>query len=223
MQKWKLKTLALTFITSALSLNCYAAGPGFYMGVALGPATNNGSPQKAQLFNSPLKTTVNPRSKQFGSRLYVGDQFNNYAAFELGFTFFNSISYSNPGNFNLCSSPKVRVRDIEILAKGILPFYTYFDIFGKAGIAVTYTSVTGSLNPTFNPRKQQFCGKSKYTTKYDPSLAVGVTYNITQGWTTDATYQMLLTGGPPGRMTFYSIGLAYHWTPRYCGQFLCDD
>lgn len=224
MQIRKLKTLALTFIITTFSISSYATGPGFYMGFAFGPATNDGGPTQAQVMNKTKLqvTTINPRSKQFGSRLYMGDQFNDYAAFELGFTFFNAIGYSNPSNLNLCSSPTVRVRDVELLGKGTFPFGPYFDAFAKAGIAVAYTTLSGPLIPTFNPKKHQTCGKAAYSTKYDPVFAFGATYDINQRWVTDITYSVLLTGGKPNRMTFIGIGLAYHFTPVYCGQFLCD-
>ena len=45
----------------ALAAPAYAVAPGLYMGLAAGPATNNGGTQQLQVQGSPTTTPANPR------------------------------------------------------------------------------------------------------------------------------------------------------------------
>lgn len=112
MQKWKLSSLALAASCALFTVDAMAIGPGFYMGLMMGPATNGGSEQRVQI--EPTQTApspqvpgnagnppytpntqlANPSSTQFGSRAYLGYKFNPYAGFELGFSFFSGINYN---------------------------------------------------------------------------------------------------------------------------------
>lgn len=226
MQKRNLKAFALTLLASSISMATYATTAGFYMGIMAGPAQNNAVNVNASVLNSGTTTQVKPRSKQFGTRLFLGYQMNDYSAFDFGFTFFTNISYSQAfPNIPLCSSPSIGVRSVELLGKGILPFY-YFDIFFKAGLAAVYLNESASLNP-FNPvthptqHAANPCGKSKSTINYDPVFALGASYNITPNWVADLTWSTYLVGGKVEKMNWVALGISYHFVDLYCGQFLC--
>ena len=223
-----LKSLALfgLLITS----NAFAVAPGFYMGLMTGPATNSGSEQ--QVLGDPPTfpdgtinlVTATPKSKQWGSRIYMGYQIGYYAGIEAGLTYFSGINYDTK-NLPTCTGPSVRVRDFDIVGKGIIPFSPYFDVYGKAGVAITYVSESGAFNPptTNNPGNGSGCGRSKYTTKYNPTLSVGASMALSQNWVIDASINRVMVGGLPGNVDYFAVGFSYHFVDVYCGQFLCDD
>ena len=195
----------------------FATGSGFFWGLSLGPANNNGSNQQAQLANSNNTTTVSPKAQQFGYRLFLGYMPSQYAGFELGATFFSSIKYVPHQNQTLCGSAEARLRDFELLVKGDYPFHQSFSLSGKAGAAFTYQTEGGALDPSSTGT----CGHSTYLSKAVPAFALGLSYDLTQNWVTELGIHDVEAGGKIGRMTMYAISLSYHFVDRYCGQFLC--
>lgn len=214
----------LAYMTaSSLAVNTYAVAPGLYLGLALGPATNSGGTVQAQVQAPPgipstTTTPASPKSNQFGSRLFLGYQLNNYAAFEGGLNYFTGIKYDTKG-VPTCSSPQARVRSFDATVKGIMPFGSSFDAYGKAGAALIYYTTSGSLNPDFTNE----CGKSTYVTQVRPTVSVGASYAFTQSWVVDASWNRTMVGGVINNVDFFALGLSYHFVNRYCGQFLCDD
>lgn len=243
MVKGIIKRLSLIFISGFVS-SSYAVGPGLYIGLMTGPATNSGATQEVQLENSRILIPATPKSSQWGSRAYVGYQLNPLFAFEGGVTYYSGIRYSMkdfidcPGICTACSGVQTRVRNFDVLGKlnlgtsnlgascGALSFFN-FDIFGKAGVAVVYETTAGALNPDLglpdNPDGSIPCGQSTYRTTVKPTFSLGASWEVTQNWLIDATYTVLMTGGAAGNVTFYSLGFSYHFVDVYCGQFLCDD
>ncbi len=211
--------LGTTIITSLCAMNAYAVGPGMYMGLMFGPATNDGSEQRAQVLNSPTTVLATPKSNQFASRVFAGYQMNKYVAVETGITYIPSVNFTTKNDVPTCGSTSMRVRDVEVLGKGIIPFGNYFDIFGKAGVAYVYQSQGGALNPDLNSD----CGKTKYTSKFAPAISFGASYNLSQSWVADVSVNRIMVGGILKNITTLAIGLSYHIVDRYCGQFLCDD
>jgi opacity protein-like surface antigen len=232
MEKGMVKYFLVSSIASVIAINAHAVGNGFYMGLMMGPATNNGGIVQAQVFNPNLMpgqniplTPASPKSSQFGSSVYMGYQFSTYAAFEGGFTYYSSVHYDTKG-VQTCSGTDARVRDIHLLGKGIFPLGNYFDVFGKAGVAVTYTTTSGSFNPEFGVApdgKLITCGKNTHNNKFSPAYGVGASYNINQSWVTDASWTRTQVGGVLNSVDLYALGISYHFVDRYCGQFLCDD
>lgn len=194
-------------------------GPGFYLGFGVGYATNNGANQQAITLNPPPATTLaTPKGKQFGSRVYIGYKMNQIASIEFGGTFFSTINYDTKG-VQTCTGATDRIRDLELLGKAEVGFYT-LSLFGKLGAAVVYQTPSGAFN---TPLPGATCGQNQYNTKVNPVFAVGASYNLTQRWVVDVTATRLQTGGIASSMNFYSAGLSYHFADVYCGQFLCDD
>lgn len=217
---------------SCTSMPVFAMANGFYMGLMFGPATNNAPSLQAQVPNPPLlpngkinTTIANPRHNQFASSFYLGNQFNTYAGIEGGFTFFSSINYDTR-DVQTYGGTTQRVRDIYLVGKGIFPFSdTGFSIYGKAGVAASYLTMGGALNPTYKPNAQppKLSGSTTYKHKFSPTFAIGASYDINQSWQTELSYNSVQVGDNIGSVSFFALGLSYHFTDKYCGQFLCDD
>lgn len=256
-----MKKLILTSLTTAILIGAawqvHAMAEGFYIGIMLGPATSNGKIINAQVpdgvilnpdgtvcvnsKNSFCVTSVQPRSQQFTTRIYMGNQFNQYAAIEFGLDFFAQVHYNFIG-VQTTTTPSQRVRGIDIVGKGIWPLGA-FSVFVKGGIAATYITTSTELNPAFkvtNPFvPTQFCsqdsnpptdpncavvlGQNGHRNKFSGTAGFGFSYDINQSWQTDLSANALFVGGSIGRVTAYSIGISYHFVNKYCGQFLCDD
>ncbi len=220
----RIKQLLFFITTLGCMVEAHAIGAGMYAGIALGPATNNASPQQAQVSGlattPPTTTLVNPKSQQFGSRIFIGYMPVPFAGFEGGATFFSNIQYEPTRNNKVCGSADARVRDFEILGKGAYNFKGQFSpvsVFGKLGVAFTYQTEGGALNPSTT----QECGKTTYLTKAAPAYSAGFGYDMTQNWQSELGVHVVDTGGKVGRMTMYAFSLSYHFADTYCGQFLC--
>jgi len=213
------KTIIKGFVlmtAATLTANAYAVGPGFYMGAMAGPATNSASTENAAtLSGTPPTTPVNPKSQQFASRIFMGYKVNQYAGFEFGGTFFSTIQFNSKG-IQTCASTDARVRDIEILGKGSYPLPNGFDVFAKGGVAIAYITTSGGLNSGVTE-----CGKTQYQNKFVPTATIGASYDLSQNWVTDLSYNSVMVGGKVGKMTYFALGLSYHFVDVYCGQFLC--
>jgi hypothetical protein len=85
----------------------------------------------------------------------LGYQFNRYVALESGYTRFHDISV--PGG-------KITTQGVDLLAKGILPINSQFNVFAKAGAMDVFTSFPGSVK------------RSRIT----PEFGIGTGYNVTR-------------------------------------------
>jgi len=213
MKRMMKKTLLV--MTSAVAMHAYAVAPGFYMGLMTGPATNTGGTQQVEV-RPGVTTPATPRSNQWGSRVYLGYKVNNYAGIEGGLNYFSKISYDTKG-VATCSGVDARVRDFDVVGKGNLQF-SDFEIFGKAGVAITYLTTSGALNPGSNPNG---CGQTQHTTKFRPTVSVGASYDLSQNWVADVSWNRTMVGSPVNNIDFYALGISYHFVNVYCGQFLC--
>ena len=217
MRRGNLKHLVLTVFMSGFTINAYATGSGLYLGLMGGPATNTGNNQPIQVQNSARTVMGTPKSKQFGSRAFVGYQINQYGAIEAGLWYFTGIKY-NTHNVPTCAGPQLRIRDFDLLGKGMFPFGN-FNVYGKAGAALVYQTKSGSLNPTGNTT----CGKTVYVTKFRPTVSLGASYDLSPNWQVDVSANQIMVGSPANNVITYALGFSYHFVTRYCGQFLCDD
>lgn len=210
-------TRSLALISLSLCyVNAYATAPGFYIGIGLGPATNDGKNTKLYTQPKPPPGTgvpSSPRSKQFASNFFMGYQMNRFAAFEGGVTFFNNVNFE-PKSGASEPTATARVRTLNLLLKGILPFGTIFDVYAKGGVAITYLTTSGALN---------WNGKSTRNLMYRPQISFGASYSINQSWVADISLTRIMVGSVVNNMTYAAISLSYHFVDRYCGQFLCDD
>ena len=216
---------------------------GFYRGLRRGPATNAGGEKPVQVYPLPTSTSpiantgvANPKSSQFGSRLFLGYKFNPYAGFEGGFTYFSGIDYAlKDPSLTSAGGTTARVRLIDFMGKLDYSYNNTLGFYGKAGVAATYTTTPGGLNVTnyrsvpaptkADPSAVKIftSGSNTYTVKLSPTFALGISYDIDPSWQMDVSANRVLVGGPIGSMTMYALGLSYHFVDRYCGQFLCAE
>ncbi len=197
--------------------NAYATLPGFYMGLMLGPSKNNSSNAQVQALTTPPSTVeAKPATQQFGSRIYMGYKASQNFGAELGLAYFSGIKYDT-GDANTCSTPNIRVRDFDFLGVASYPITRSFDVYGKAGAAMTYMTTSGCFNVDLG----QECGKSTYTTQVKPAFSAGVSYDMSQNWVVDASWNRVMVPSPVNSMDMYALGISYHFVDMYCGQFLC--
>lgn len=232
MRKGIIKIVIASMMTTGLVSHASAMGNGFYLGLMAGPANNGSGELEAQAQSLPGKDctveycpiTVSPNLQQFGTRIFLGNQINKYAAFEGSFDFFSTVRYDSHGVATLGEASQ-RVRSVDVLVKGILPLQ-YFSVFGKVGAAMTYLTTGGSINPETTKNElgnDVITTSNTYKNKFSMVYALGASYDINQNWLIEFDYQTIAVGGSLGSMTLYGIGLSYHFTDKYCGQFLCDD
>lgn len=243
MQKRILKGLVLAAASGFMTMNAQAIAEGFYMGLMMGPATNSAGNKPIQVLPLPTasapKANVgasSPKSTQFGSRVFFGYKFNPYAGFEGGFTYFSTIKYvlKNP-LLTPAGGTAARIRDIDFLGKLDYSYNNTIGFFGKAGVALAYTTTPGGLNITnyhvkpaptkANPGATKIfnSGSNTYKSKLAPTFSIGISYDIDPSWQMDLSMNTILVGGATGNMTMYALGLSYHFVDRYCGQFLCAE
>lgn len=197
---------------------------------------------------SPL--VAKPKSTMFATGILLGYQFNNYVATEAGFNYFANIRYTTTPstcpapavpappaggalipNSNPCSpdgSTTIGVRSLDLVLKGSIPLQ-YFNIYGKIGPAYVYTNTEGSFFPPLIINNQlpgrPVTVPAKSQTKYffKPIVAIGADYTLTQNWVADISWAHMSVGNGAGSVDYYSLGIAYHFVDKFCGQFLCDD
>jgi opacity protein-like surface antigen len=197
--------------------SAYAVDPGFYMGLMTGPARANANTLQAQVARNVF-VTARPQNNAWGSRLYLGYKFTKYAASELGLTYFSTFRYNTSG-IKTCTGTNARTRNFDLVVKGNLQAWD-FEVFGKAGVAVTYLTTSGAINPGSNPKNLD-CGNNVNTTKYNPTFTIGASYDLTQNWVADITWNRTMVGSPINSVNLYALGISYHFVNIYCGQFLC--
>lgn len=226
MKKIKLVRLSIAMTGLIFCDLSYSIGNGFYLGLMLGPSNNTTSMQQAQnadCTQSICLIPAYPRTQQFATRLFFGNQFSPYAAFELGFDFFSKIKFDTKGKDALGGTPSIRPRAVDIDIVGILPFY-FLSVFAKAGAAYTYVTTAG-LNPVYQPNnvKRPVTVANTTQNKIAPTFGLGATFDINQSWVINFAYTVIQLGGNLGSVSSLTLGFSYHFTDKYCGQFLCDD
>lgn len=200
-------------VLAAATCSAYGVGAGPYFGVMTGPATNTGKSVDALLRNDAGRVPVKPNTNQWGTRVLFGNKFNEYAGIEGGVSFFTNIKYKVPEGADVCSRPFSRIRDADITGRASYTFYG-FEVFGKAGAAYVYQTNAGSLNRRTDCKKER-------EAKFRPTFSLGGSYDLTQNWVIDASWNRILVGKPINNLSFFGLGITYHFVDVFCGQFLC--
>src|SRR5690348_13096495 len=122
MRKRIFTKLAISMIAAGFAANSYAIANGFYLGLMMGPATNSSAELQAQINNQDVIATTPavPHSTQFGTRFFMGNRFNRYAAFEGGLDFFSTVKYDTRDVPTLGGANQ-RLRALDLGFKGFLP------------------------------------------------------------------------------------------------------
>lgn len=244
MKKIKLGLAIFTLSVTSLSL---CSCNGFYTGAQVGvtnlhQTTRTVCTGEALIPPGIVSVPVEPTSNSYGGRLYLGGNINRYSALEMGVANYGYVSYQLPSGHLVppCGTPTFKLQALDIVAKVGLPFSSLlcntgcnggnmnsgaqgFNIFGKFGAAYVTTSLSGSLNSPCSSITG-ICSGSASTNGVRPIVGLGVEYGFNQNLAADLTYSKIISGGgniPAAEMI--ALGFSYHFTERYCGQFLCDD
>lgn len=195
----------------------YATAPGFYLGAMVGPSNIHAKTMDIEINDiPPIFETVKPTSTGFGERAFAGYQLNPYAGFEMGFTHYGSAEYKVQ---SFCNNPLLRENAIDVVGKLMFPFSTSgFDVFGKGGFAVVRSSQSSSLTSS---TLSDCGGNNANTTSVRPTASLGASYDITQAWVADLSYNHIFGGSGIQNVDFVALGISYHFVDLYCGQFLC--
>lgn len=229
MRKWLFKHV-LTTACAFFSANIWAVAPGLYMGLMFGATTNDAKPQLLQVkeqppFVPPPATTLGkPRGHQYGTRFFLGYKINKYAGYEFGLDYYSTIAFEPSQSFknsglDTCSASNARVYAVDFVGLASFPFGDWFEIYGKAGAAGTYLTLSGDLAPDGT----RDCGRNQRSAKIKPTVSLGADMSLSQNWVIDASWNRLAVGSVVNNITYYALGFSYHFVDKYCGQFLCDD
>jgi opacity protein-like surface antigen len=216
------RQLGVSAILFTLSSMAYATGEGFYLGAGAGPTKVHA---KSQTFTTnnvpPTMITISPSTSGIGERLFLGVQFNTYAAIEAGFAHYGTATYKIPDGENVaCNNPSIRQNSFDIEGKGIYPFSNSgFDVYAKAGMAVVYAGSSGSLESNGGTNPCSTGTSSKASAR--PLFGIGASYDLTPQWVAALEYTRYNGGGNVNTADFVALQISYHWVDKYCGQFLC--
>ena len=223
----KIKALSLGIVMWSFATTGYAVESGFYMGVQIGNSKVNNGASTVQINShkiGPIKVygteVVTPSNTGMAERIYVGGQYNPFAAVELGFTHYAPSTFNvTAPTSTLTGNPQIRTIAIDLVGKGIFPVgNSGFGIFGKAGLAAASQSKSGSLQ--VNSLGQPISGQGNKTSA-NLIYGLGVSYDVTQSWVADLTWSQIKAAGGIPTSTFLALGFSYHIVQKKCGQFLC--
>jgi len=143
----KIFVAAVLFVV--ISTSAFAEDEGFYAGINLG----NGKPD----INTPNGLSKHSSLVVGG---VVGYKFNKYLAMESQYTGIGEVTDKVNGS--------AKGDAISLSGLGILPLTDNFNLYGKLGVAVTKTSVSGALAPMAD------------ATRTAVTYGVGTQYNVNQ-------------------------------------------
>lgn len=215
-----IKLLSVATLACVATSAAYAVGPGLYVGAQVGPTNVHNMPTNINVpipnpFPPPQTTTMvvlAPASNTgIGGRFFFGSNYNQYVGFEMGYTRYATASFKPSPQGNLANTPKSREMALDLLLKGMLPIGpSGFSALGKIGMIYLTRSTSGSVTGGGN-----FGGVRG-------EIGVGFSYDFNQSWVGDFTLNRALSHGTVFQNAdLIAIGLSYHFTDKFCGQFLC--
>jgi hypothetical protein len=216
------KLIASALIFSSVTAS-YAAGPGMYMGLNLGYSNLNNKSRAVPAYGSstitnangttrpsPAGQQVSPNNTGVAGRLFVGGNITQYFGLEFGLAHYAGSNYHAPTG----DSGSIHTSAFDFEGIGMYPFWNSgFTVFGKLGFA--YLRAVQS-------RKLTAQGSSSNNSGLHPLIGVGVGYDLTQNWVLDLSVTRVISRSsalPSPNLT--ALGISYHFTDKYCGQFLC--
>lgn len=223
MKKRMSKHLAFAIAICSVASNVYAVNDGFYLGFMAGPAIAEGLPQLALIEGSSNRSTtvVKPEKQHFGGRFFLGYKFLQFLGIEGGLTYFSNVRYASPSGISIEGSPTAQISTLDIMGKADLNVYN-IGLFGKAGMAFLYQRTPGLVDTKDNTNTTAFSIKQPSFSQLRPAYAIGASYDITQNWVVDVSWNRYLPRGVVKSIDFYALGISYHFVDVYCGQFLCS-
>jgi len=179
----------------------------FYLGIQMGYADLNYS--KSWLSKYPLitsagasySTTSSIDDTGFAGRVFLGYEFNRYAALELGGIYLPEVTFHKVGGTTL--NADFNQFGADLLFKGTIPLGTAFGLYGKGGLAWIHRD---DLTATNNGVKYESdISKNKAV----PVLGAGFDFNFTDQFTADISYLRYFPEGNLRATDLYTVGLIY--------------
>jgi OOP family OmpA-OmpF porin len=213
----KIKFLAAAVIMSGAMTSVYADDDSaIYVGLMAGRTNTHNIPRNVQVSATPPTTVyANPSNNGMGGRIFMGYSFNRYAALEAGYAHYASSNYNVP--LASCGEPAIRENAVDFVGKGTVPF-SQFGVFGKAGVAIIRTTLSGSLASS---TVLSSCNSNGTTNTVRPEIGIGASYMISPNWVTDISWTRILKGSQVQNADLVALGLTYRVVDNKCGQFVC--
>jgi len=199
---------AIFLVCSSVSSSVFAVADGFFLGLQLGQTNVN----NLSMPDPVTQTFVKPSNTGAGFRFDMGYNFSRYAAWEVGLGRYAPAEYKFADR--QCQSPaKI---GFDITGKAMFPV-SVVSVFGRAGIAVLRN---GNLSIVTTPDGNYKC-KTASSITARPLVAAGVSFDLNQSWVVDLSWSRILKGGNMKNADLKALGISYHFTTKYCGQFIC--
>lgn len=197
------KTLLLIFcILISIHGKLFASTPGPYIGANIGWADAHQGDYVSYHFNR-LVNKVLPNLVQESSNLffnntglaggiYIGNQFNDYFAVELGWYHFSNLNINARVDINFVLlqefdfdfpvyvdvEGKVETYIVDLLAKGIWPVTNKFSLYGKLGIAYINVNANTTIYMRTSVVDFSLSANPSANIVY-PAIGIGMSYDIT--------------------------------------------
>lgn len=214
------KKIRLAMMIFSIAPLAHAVGSGFYLGGQIGQSNTHNVARDVATYSTPPTENVVPSNGGIGGRLFMGYQLNENVAFEGGFTHYASSTYK-PTTTTLCNDASIRENGLDLVGKGMLPLSSSFNFFGKFGVTMIKSTMSGSIADA-EVETSGCGGHDNASTNYiRPIAGVGMSFDLSQNWVTDVSYTRAFGGGDFKSADLMALGVSYHFTDKFCGQFLC--
>ena len=219
----KIRKLIASAVLLSLVTTSYAIGVGMYMGLNMGYSNLNNKSRAVPAAGSsvikhpdgstspsPAGITVKPNNTGLAGRIFFGGSITPYFGVEFGLAHYAGSNYSTPTG----DTGSIHTSEFDLEGIGMYPFGTSgFTVFGKLGFG--YLRAVQS-------RKLTARGDAANNSGMHPLIGFGVGYDLTQSWVLDLSMTRIISrSNALPSPNFMSLGISYHWTDHYCGQFLC--
>ena len=215
-----MKKIAIVLALIGASGVAYAQQPGFYLGASVGQTNISTDDLVSNTVNElraagATSVSSDDSNRDVGWKIFGGYQFNPYLALEGGYVNFGKY---DPQITGLAGTTSFKIKgqvDSDAMffdVVGHLPVNESFSVFGKVGLAFTWTdaSASGYVGNLFS------ASAKADENEVVPKLGVGVRYNITKQIGVRAEYEYYYNVGEEdttgeSSIRMGSVGMTYHF------------
>ena len=224
---------------SLISFTAQAALPGPYFGLQVGWGDSQGGISQQDMnsiiqdalgvpYNAFTITSYSTgaRSQGVAGRIYIGYQFNCFAAAEFGWAKYPNVpihAQASGTDLSLASAyiangtGSIQIDAFDLVGKAILPFRDVFSVYAKAGAA--YIEHRGNEQGIVLVAGEQENGANySINQRFFPTFGLGLSYDFTPHFLADLSWMRIQQIGHPldiGSTDLVVFGLSYHFGP-YC-------
>lgn len=203
------KKIALACALISCSSVAFAGETGWYLGLQAGYAdTDYSTSDSANYFKNTLNVSGTSKQSNDNSgavgRVYLGYQFMDYLAAEVGYSYYEKYDYNNLYGVNNASGD-LQQQTGDLVLKPILPLSQKFDLYAIAGAAYVHTQA--SVDST--AKNAGITDKTQ--TAVRPEYGLGAEMYFKQYWSVDLSWREFTSGGNVEQSQQAMIGIAYHF------------